>query len=455
MIFTPRECQDIIVEHVLKHPRCGIWASMGMGKTSALLFAIAILKLLDTRKVLVLAPLKVAKNTWPSEIAKWDNLKHLKISCITGSPVARIKALQTSADIYATNYENLPWLIETMGERWDFDTVIADESTRLKSYRLRGGGKRARKLAKVAFSKINRFIQLTGTPSPNGLKDLWGQLWFLDKGERLGRTFTSFKNRWFRYPHPNSFEPVPMPHSQKEMENLVKDICISLRAKDYFDIKDPIVVDVPAYLPSGAMKQYKSMEKEMYLALADTEVEAFNAASKTIKCLQIANGAVYTDDKGSWTKIHNAKIDALQSIIEEAAGAPIIVAYHFRSDEERLLAAFPQMRKLGDDPQTITDWNAGKIDLLLAHPASAGHGLNLQDGGNRIVMFGHWWDLEHYLQIIERIGPTRQKQAGYDRPVYIYNIRAVDTVDSLVIENRKEKSKVQDLLLKAARNYNR
>jgi len=477
MEFKPRPYQLLIAEHILKHPRCAVWAGMGMGKTSAVLYALSALRLLDDNPTLIVAPLRVAASVWPAEARKWDCFKDMDIVPIVGSPADRRRALQIPTEFHTVNYDNLPWLVDEVGgpEGWRWKTVVADESTRLKSFRLGGhGGQRARALSKVAFggdaaadlfdkknkgessdvrrfSYIERFIELTGTPSPNGLLDLWGPLWFLDRGARLGRTFTAYSRRWFAPKHAFSQELAPLPHAAKEITTKAADICLSVRAQDYFPLKEPIVVDVPAELPPEARKIYDAMEKEMYAELSTGKVEAAMAAAKTIKCLQIANGAVYLDSETGYEEIHDAKFAALDDVIEEAAGAPVLVAYHFKTDLIRLKARYPQGRELGKDASVINDWNAGKIPLLFVHPASAGHGLNLQDGGNIVAMFGHWWDLEQYLQVIERIGPVRQMQAGRDRPVYIYNIRAVDTVDDLVIASRADKRRVQDMLLDAAR----
>ena len=454
MNFTPRPYQSLLAEHIHAHPRCAVWAGMGMGKTAGALYALDILRLVEDSPALILAPLRVAEGVWPLETLKWGGFHKYHIVPIIGTAQARLRALRKPADAHAINYENLPWLLEQVGDRWPWTTVIADEATRLKSFRLGGStGRRAKALGAVAFTKVKRFVELTGTPSPNGLIDLWGQLWFLDKGERLGRTYTAFLRRWFRQVHPMSYYQVePLQCAEREITERVKDLCLSIRAQDYFDLRDPIVVDVPVMLPTKAHRLYKEMEKRMFIELANGgEASAANAAAKTLKCLQLANGAVYTDEKGAWENVHDAKLDALESILAEASGAPVLVAYHFKTDLIRLKKRFPQGRELDKSPKTIRDWNDGKIPVLFAHPASAGHGLNLQDGGNIVVMFGHWWDLEQYQQIIERIGPVRQLQAGYDRPVYIYNIRAVGTVDNLVISRRTDKRKVQDLLLEAAR----
>ena len=449
--FIPREYQKIALDHILNTPRAGLYASMGMGKSVTCLTAIDTLRLIDPAPVLVLAPKRVAATTWPAECEKWDHLTDLHVTPILGSKAEREAALKVDSPVYSMNYENLPWLVEYYGKKWPFKTIIADESTRLKSFRTRGGSKRARALSKVAHSHADRFIELTGTPSPNGLVDLWGQVYFLDGGERLGRTFGAFTNRWFRAVQVGAQRFAvrldPLPHAQDEIQARLSDICLTLDAHDYFDINKPIVTDVYIELPSKAREVYEKMEREMFVELAETEVEAMNAAAKTVKCLQIANGALYTEDGDDFKTIHDAKLDALDSIVEEAAGAPVLVAYHFKSDLIRLQSAFKNGRVLDNDPQTIRDWNAGKIPILFAHPASAGHGLNLQDGGNILVVFGHWWNLEEYQQIIERIGPTRQAQAGHDRPVFIYHLVARDTVDELILKRRETKAGVQEILL--------
>lgn len=452
--FTPREYQHAIIDHLLDTPRCAAWAGMGMGKSVSTLTALDTLELVEPGPALVLAPLRVAASTWPDEARKWSHLRNVEVSAVVGNVAERRAALRRPASIYTTNYENVPWLISELGERWPFRKVVADESTKLKSFRLRQGGVRAQALAKVAHCKVDRFIELTGTPSPNGLVDLWGQAWFLDRGQRLGRSFDAFKSRWFQSIQVGADRHAvrldPLPFAQEQIEDRMRDLCLSLDARDYFDISEPIVNVIRVELPARARSLYRDMEREMFLALdCGTEIEAFNAASKTIKCLQLANGAIYTDEAGNWQEVHDAKLQALEDVIEEAAGMPVLVAYHFKSDLARLMKAFPRGRVLDKDPQTIRDWNAGKIPVLFAHPASAGHGLNLQDGGNILAFYGHWWDLEQYQQIIERIGPTRQAQAGHDRPVFIHHIVAADTLDEAVMARRDSKRAVQDLLLEA------
>lgn len=449
-MLKPRPYQKLMANHILHHKRCALWVPMGMGKSASVLIALDSLRLVeDIFPTLIIAPLRVAQSTWPDEVAKWKNFEHFKVSAIVGDKDARMAALGKKADIYTTNYEQLPWLVGLYGKKWPFKTIIADESTRLKSFRVRQGGQRAKALGKVAHTHADRFIELTGTPSPNGLQDLHGQIWFLDQGERLGRTYTAFEQRWFTKDW-NGFSSSPMPHAQSEIESKLSDICLSFEASDYFDLEKPILNKLYVKLPPRARKLYDDMEKRMFVELEGDNIEAFNAATKTMKCLQFANGAAYTnEDATEWKEIHNEKIKALESIVEEAAGMPILVAYHFRSDLDRLKRAFPSGRSLDKDPQTIKDWNAGKIPILFAHPASAGHGLSLQDGGNIIVFFSVNWNLEEHLQIIERIGPVRQKQSGYDRPVFIHYILAENTVDDMVLERIQTKRSVQDILMDA------
>ena len=451
MRFTPRPYQQQIIDRILHQDRVGVWAGMGLGKTAATLTALDILSLVEPGPALVLAPLRVARSTWPDEVRKWDHLQHLKVQPIIGTPAQRRAALMKHAHVYTMNYENLVWLAEHFGESWPFATVVADESTKLKSFRLRQGGSRAQALGKVAHTHVKRFIELTGTPAANGMADLWGQIWFLDKGKRLGKSYSAFTNRWYRViPTGGNFPLYEiLPHSQREIEAALSDICVAIDPRDHFDLREPIVTEVPVELPDAAREAYREMHREMVAEIKGKDLEAFNAAAKTMKLLQLANGAVYTDDQGNWVEAHAEKIDALRSIVDEAAGNPVLVAYHFRSDLERLQKAFPKARVLDKDPKTIRDWNAGKIDILLAHPASAGHGLNLQDGGNILVFFSLNWALEEHQQIIERIGPVRQAQAGHDRPVFIYHIVAKGTVDELVLDRLQSKRSVQEILLEA------
>jgi len=446
MTFKPHPYQEEAMAHLYKVRRSALWMPMGGGKTVTTLTALDNLSMVeDVFPALVLAPLRVARSTWPEEVKKWPHLSHLRVSVITGTPKQRERALAEEADIYCTNYDNLVWLRNALGNEWPFKTVVADEFTRLKSFRIWQGGSRARALGQVAHTHVKRFIGLTGTPAPNGVKDLWGQIWFLDQGERLGRTFSAFEQRWFRKGY-DGYSLVPYEHTQKEVEDKLRDICLTVQG---LQVDEPITSPIYVDLPPAARKVYDEMEKEMFAVINDEGVEAANAAVRTQKCLQLANGALYVDEDGNWEAAHDAKLDALESIIEEANGAPVLVAYNFKHDLERLRRRFPKGRVLDADPDTIKQWNAGRISVLFAHPASAGHGLNLADGGNILAFFGVNWNLEEHMQIIERIGPMRQKQAGYDRPVFVYPILARKTVDGLVMDRLSSKKSVQEILLEA------
>ena len=457
-IFKPRPYQRLIIDHILQHDRSLVWAGMGTGKTVSTLMAVRMLQEIDGfGPALILAPLRVAQSTWPDEIKKWDAFKEARVSVVTGSAAEKKAALDAEADIYCTNYESIELVVEHFKDKpWPFSIIVADESTRLKSFRVHQGGKRAHALGTVAF-KSPIFIELTGTPASNGWLDLWGQQWFIDKGAALGRSMRQYQETFFRPIRigNNAFVArwEPLRWAPDEIMRLIGDHVLKICAEDWFDIKQPIVHDIMVNLPPGAMKVYKEMERDLFVELDGEEIESANAAVKTNKCLQIASGEVYVDDRQSAVKhIHSAKIEAMKSIVAEANGAPILVSYVFRHEADRLMQAFPEARKLGRNPQTIEDWNAGHVKMLLAHPSSCGHGLNLQDGGNILVFFGTGWNLEQHEQIIERIGPTRQAQSGHPRPVFIYNLIAKGTLDEAVQERIKTKRDVLDILMERKKN---
>jgi SNF2 family DNA or RNA helicase len=447
-----RPYQELMLEHAFARQRCALWAGMGVGKTFT---SLAYIQALQTVEVdgpaLVLAPKRVAVDTWPSEAKKWG---FGEVTPIVGDAAARVRALKRDTPVHAINYENIPWLVEHLGKSVSrYRICVGDESSKLKGFRLRHGGKRTRILDQFAHS-IPWFLELTGTPAANGLKDLWGQMWFIDRGQRLGRTYTAFMERWFRTGY-DGYSVEPLPHAFDEITARCKDVCLTIKSEDWFDLEELITTNVMVKLPASARKLYNELEKEMFAQLKGRDITAVNAAAKSGKLLQVANGAVYLDPLGEergrleWKEVHDAKIQALDSIVSEQAGAPLLVAYHFQSDLARLRAAFPRARTLDSSAGEVDRWNRGETELLLVHPASAGHGLNLQHGGNAIAFFGNWWNLEERLQIIERIGPTRQAQSGYDRPVFIHNIIARDTVDELVIERIETKRETQDILLDA------
>ena len=456
MKFVPRSYQKLIVDNILYNKRTAVFAGMGLGKTASTLEAIRQIKAVrPSLTVLIIAPLRVAQSTWPDEVRKWDSFKNLRVSVICGSAKARRDALLADADIYTINYENIPWLVEELKGDWFFDLIVADESTRLKGLRARQGTQRAKALAKVAF-KSEGFVELTGTPAPNGLLDLWGQMWFLDKGARLGKSFSAFQKEFF-YPISRGggathwVEWKLQEGSDKRIKRRIEDVSITVNPEDYFDVAKNIFNDIVVELPREVMRQYRKFARELYLELeGGAEVTAANAAVTTGRLLQMASGAVYVEDgerSDAYTVIHRAKIEALASVIEEANGAPVLCAYSYRHEVDRILKAFPYARVLDKSPQTIRDWNKGKIPLLLAHPASCGHGLNLQDGGNILVFFSCTWSLELHDQIVERIGAVRQAQAGHDRPTFVHYLVAKGTLDEAVKERLATKRDILDVLL--------
>lgn len=448
--FVPRKYQVLISDYIQANKRCAVWSSPGTGKTGATLSALEDLALTDTvYPVLVVAPLRVAQTTWPVEVRKWNHLRHLQVMPICGTLRERQAAIRVKVPIYTTNFEQLPWLIELYGDKWPFRTVVIDEATKLKGFRLRQGTQRAKALARVAHTKIKRIILLTGTPSPNGLQDLWGQMWFVDKGDRLGRTFDSFKQRWFRAA-PSGFGVVATESAQAEIQGALADVCITIDAADWFDLEVPIVNKILVQLPPKASILYKDMEKKMFMELAGgSQIEALNAAAKTMKLLQVANGAAYLEDGKSWEGIHDQKLDALEEIIEEAAGMPVLTAYNFKSDLARLKARFPDGIDLAL-PGNLERAQNGEGRVWFGHPASMGHGVDgLQYHSNIMAFFGYSWNLEQFLQFIERIGPTRQLQAGFKRPVFMHLIMAEGTIDELVIERLQSKRETQDILMAA------
>ena len=451
-----------MTDFLLTHKRCALWAGMGIGKSSATLYVLDVLKLMGylNDPALVVGPMRVARDTWPEEVSKWEQFKDMRIVCLTGTHDERCKKLQQRADIFTISYELLPWLVEQYLERWPFRTVIADESDRLKGFReKRGGvqlttkkaghaGKRAHAIGRVAHNLTDRWINLTGTPSPNGLADLWGQTWFLDRGERLGRTYSAFQQRWFKRKW-SGHGTEPMPHSDKEIHAALADICLTIDPKDYFPLEDPIVETIKIKLPPEARKIYNELEKEMFVEFSENEkIEAFNAAALTNKCRQLANGAVYTDYP-KWKAIHDEKIQALESILSESGGSPVLVAYSFKSDLARIKSAFPKAVELST-VDGMRSFRSGDAPLGLAHPKSMGHGIDgLQNVCNTLVRFGHDWNLGERMQMLLRFGPMRQLQAGLDRNVFVYELVAVDTVYEDMIAAHANKRSVQDALLEA------
>ena len=451
-----RPYQYDIAEHIIKKLRCNVWASMGSGKTLATLTAIRTLKAAgqEVLPVLVVAPLRVANSVWMQEAQKWPSTQDLRVVRITGTPRQRQQALNTPADIYTINFEGLPWLSDQLTSEWPFRMVVVDEASRLKGFRTRGGSKRCMALAKRVWDKTERFVSLTGTPAPNGLLDLWGQQWFIDRGFRLGKTFTAFRDRWFRARRVGqsqfAVEYRPLPNADVEIRERMAIDTLTVDIADYMPIDQPVCHVLQVVLPSKAQQAYGEMEEKMFLDLKSGAAEAVNAASLTSKCHQIANGALYLDEQdGAFEVIHDAKLDVLESVIEEAAGEPVLVAYQFKSDLARLKARFPQGRELTHSSTLIAKWNDGDVPLMFVHPQSAGHGLNLAQGGHILAFFSVDWNLEYHLQVIERIGPARQAQLGSGKACLLYYLVAQNTVDELIMQRLQDKRSVQDILTDA------
>ena len=451
MKFIPGKPQEKMILHALRYAACAIWASMGIGKTSAMLYVISAILILYGGPILIIAPKKVACKTWPDEFKKFDDFRDIEIvNFAKGDLRTRQSFLRSIQDICKVevcivNYENVQWLEERLNI--NFSLLILDESTRIKNFRLRKGSKRAKSILKLR-KQSQRIVELTGTPAPNGIMDLWGQIFLLDLGKRLGRTITAFREKWFNAKfRPTHTEYTPKENAVAGISEQLKDICLVIRSEDYYDLKEPIERDIHVELPDKVKKIYKELEKDMYTQLrSGADIDVTNAADISRKCMQCASGAIYTNKECSeWEELHTEKLDALESIIEEAGGMPVLVCYHFRHEAARLIKRFPHGRRLRTEIDQ-DEWNAGRVPLMWLHPASAGHGINLQYGGNIIVYFTSWWDFEQDAQAFERIGPMRQLQAGFKRNVFRYNIICDDTVDLRVKMAREYKLSVNEAL---------
>lgn len=433
-----------MIKHALRYAACAIWASMGIGKTSAMLYVIQAVLLMYGGPVLIIAPKRVARKTWPDEFEKFDNFKGITYVNIISQQT--ILTDEPMVDVYVVSYDIIQWFSENV--QFGFSLMIIDESTKVKGFRLRKGPKRAKSVLDIR-KNTKRVIELSGTPAPNGLMDLWGQLYMLDMGKRLGRSLTAFRERWFiSKVRPTHTEYEPQKDAVSGVINKVKDICLPIRSEDYFDLAKLIETDIKIDIPEKAREIYNHLEEEMYAQLeSGADIDVVNAADKTLKCLQCTSGALYIgDDRKQWDVVHNEKLEALESIVGEAAGSPVLVCYHFKHEVKRILKKFPQCKFLDKKNKMIDKWNKGELPMLLLHPASAGHGLNLQYGGNIIVFYTQWWDFEQDAQVVERIGPMRQLQAGYERNVFRYNIIAENTVDEKVKKVREYKLSIDQAL---------
>lgn len=443
MKYVPHKYQKIALEKILNTPKVGLLLDMGLGKTVVTLTAIEdlIYNRFEISKVLVIAPLRVAEDTWSREADKWDHLKELRISKVLGTVSQRRRALMQEADIYIINRENVVWLtneLSGVGDSWDFDMVVIDELSSFKSSKAQRF-----KALKRYIMRSNRVVGLTGTPAPNGLIDLWSQIYLLDGGERLGSTITGYRERYFLPDKRNQtkvFSYKPKKESEQAIYDKISDICISMSAEDWLEMPERIDSVQHVKLSTAEFKMYEEFEKDQYMKFIQGEITATNAAALTNKLLQFANGAMYFDD-GSYTITSDKKLDALAEIVDTSQGQPILCFYSYRHDCERILKKFKNAKKLCD-ANDIEKWNKGEISLLLAHPAGAGHGLNLQTGGNIIVWFGLTWSLELYQQANARLYRQGQKNT-----VIIHHLITDGTVDARVLTSLQSKSDVQNELL--------
>lgn len=444
MIFKPHPYQQYCIDQVLQKPAIGLFLDMGLGKTSITLSAISELKYgrFEVQRVLVIAPKKVAEATWQREAAKWDNLKHLRFSTVLGSESKRIRALNTPADIYVVNRENVVWLVDYYKNDCPFDMVVCDEFSSFKSHR----AKRFKALSAIR-PHIKRIVGLTGTPSPNGLEDLWSQVYLLDRGVRLGRYYTHFRERYFepgRRSRDVIYEYDPKDGAQDAVMSRIDDICISMKASDYLQLPECIYDDVPVVLSPKAKKAYRELERTMILELPEGDIDVTSAAALSNKLQQLANGAIYDGDHEAH-EIHDCKIEAFLELVEKLNGQHALVFYNFQHDRERLMTALKKTKlrcriyKNADDEQA---WNDGQVDILLAHPASTGYGLNLQQGGHHIIWFGLNWSLELYQQANKRL-----HRQGQEHPVIVHQLICVGTRDEDLAEALDKKDEVQAYVL--------
>ena len=444
MKFVPYPYQEAAIRWVLDRPASGLFLGMGMGKTVVTLTAIneLLFDRLEAARVLVIAPLRVARDTWAREAAKWDHLRRLRVSVVLGDARERLAALERPAEVYVINRENVPWLCETLFD-WPFDMVVIDELSSFKSVQ----AKRFKALRKVR-GRIRRIVGLTGTPAPNGLIDLWPQIYLLDRGERLGKTVGAYRARYFTPDRANGhivYSYRPLPGADEAIQACIADVCMSLRKEDYLSLPGQLYETVEITPPPALLKQYRQFERDRIMEAmdGDGEIVALNAAALTGKLLQFANGAIY-DDNGNSHLIHNLKLDALEDLIEDANGEPVLVFYAFKHDRDRIMRRV-SCRELVTS-EDIDAWNRKEIPVAIAHPASVGHGLNLQEGGHIIIWFGLTWSLELYQQANERLN-----RPGQTHVCRIYHLVLKGTHDERVLAALERKDTSQRALIDALR----
>lgn len=438
MEFKPYPYQTYAINFIVQHPAAGLFLDMGMGKSVITLTA---LKELQIDKALVIAPLRPAKEVWPAEIQKWDHLQDLTYSLVLGAEAERLKALEQKVNIYIINRENVKWLVEHYKQKWPFDCVVIDELSSFKSSK----AQRFRAL-KAVRKYITRIIGLTGTPAPNGLLDLWSQLYLLDEGKALGRTKTSYIEKWFLPDKRNAvtiFSWKPKPGAEEEIYSRLSSCCVSMKVADYIQLPEQLYIEHLVELPKVVKDQYRTLEYDMLLPFKDGDIDAPTAGVLVNKLLQLCGGAVY-DENGKVKSFHTEKLKALEQLVEEANEKPVLIYYAYKHERDRILRLFPNAVDL-TQPGAIAAWNAGQIPILLAHPASAGHGLNLQFGGNIIIWYSPTWSLELYQQANKRLHRIGQKET-----VLIHHITVKGGIDSRIFNTvLQQKEQRQDLLLDA------
>lgn len=444
--FTPHPYQQAAIDAIIDKPSVGLWMEMGLGKTVVTLTAIdtLIYDAAEIRRVLVVAPKKVAEATWQDEVQKWDHLQHLRISTVLGTEAQRIAALNTPADVYIINRENCYWLVGYYGRHWPFDMVVLDEASSFKNH-----AAQRFKALKAVRPKIAKVVELTGTPAPNNLLDLWAQIYLLDQGERLGKYVTHYRQAYF-WPTEYSWEAKD--GAGDAIRRKISDLVLSFKAADLLELPEKIVEDVPVVLDAKAAAAYKTMEKQCLLQVDGEAITAQQAASLTNKLLQLCNGSLYDDD-GQMHQIHRCKLDAFDELIDQLDGQKALVFYHFRFDEEQLVETLKHNHSglrvaVLRDNRDAAAWNAGEIDVLLAQPASCAYGLNLQQGGHHLIWYSMPWSLELYAQ-----GEARLYRQGQKQSVIVHRLIVKHGADELVVKALNSKDRNQNALMQALKSY--
>lgn len=441
MQYNPHDYQKYAIDFIETHPQAAVLLGCGLGKTSIALTALNDLMFdrFEVRKPLIIAPIRVCRNSWAAEIAKWDHLNGMTYSLILGTKEQRLAALRQKADLYIINRENVQWLVENSGMPFDFDMVVIDEMSSFKNHQ----SKRFKALRNVR-PFVKRIIGLTGTPCSNGLMDLWAQFRLLDKGQRLGKRIGQYRDAYFK-PDWNGYTYSLLPGADKAIYDKIADISISMKTTDYLQMPELISVSVPVYLDEWEMERYSKMEKDMVLPYMGEDITAANAAVLCGKLVQLASGCIYTDDSEAML-VHDRKLDALEDLIEAQNGRPALVAFWYQHERQRIMERFEGARELKTD-QDIADWNAGRIPIALIQPSSAGHGLNLQEGGSTIIWFTMPWSLELYQQTNARLWRQGQRAES----VVIQHLTAAGTIDEDIMLALTSKDLVQSKMMEAVK----